>query len=137
MPPKKIDTKVALKMKLKGATLQEIGDKFGVTRSSVQQHLKPLLTMHCAPQQLQEYQDKQADILDALSAGILAGIKKKDIAKASLQQKVSSMGVLIDKSRLIRGQSTNNSVSILLARHVHSLEVLPSARPVVIPSGEI
>src|SRR6185369_12012125 len=87
------------------------------------------------PQQLQEYQDKQADILDALSAGILAGIKKKDIAKASLQQKVSSMGVLIDKSRLIRGQSTNNSVSILLARHVHSLEVLPSARPVVIPTA--
>lgn len=123
-PPKdgkqpRIDLKQALSMRLKGVSGSEIARAQGVSATAVNKRLKPLLTKIPGWEHRTEYQDKQADILDALAAGIVSSITPKDLKKASLLSKVNSMGVLIDRSRLIRGQSTSNSVSVLLARHVH------------------
>jgi len=126
-----VDTKAALKMKLKGVSNTDIAKMQGVTPAAITKRLKPLLDKIPGAEHRQEYQEKQADILDALSAGILASITKKDLSRASLLSKVNSTAALIDRSRLIRGQSTSNSVSVLLAKHVHINAPAPSMREVI------
>ena len=129
--PPKIDTKAALRMKLKGVSDSDIAKSQGVTRGAVYKKLKPLLEKIPGAEYRAEYQDQQADILDSLAAGIISSITQKDLKRASLLSKVNCMGVLIDKSRLIRGQSTSNSISVLLARHVHLNEPAPPTCEVI------
>jgi predicted DNA-binding protein YlxM (UPF0122 family) len=141
-PPKKaphntVDVKKALSQRLKGVSCAEIAEGMGVSRMAVSKRLKPLLSKVPGYEYRLEYQDKQADILDALAAGIVGSITPKDLKRASLLSKVNSMGVLIDKSRLIRGQSTSNSVSILLARHVHLAPPTSTDREVIELEEEI
>lgn len=133
----KIDTKEAIKLKLKGVSTTAIAKMQGVSQPAMSKRLKPLLD--CIPNSgyMAEYQDNQADILDALASGIIASVSKKDLSRASLLSKVNSMAVLIDRSRLIRGQSTSNSVSVLLARHVHANPPAPSDREVIVLDDEV
>jgi predicted transcriptional regulator len=135
---KKIDTKAALKMKLAGVPNSEIAKLQGVTRDAVYKHLTPLLKNLPSSMHLDEYQEKQADILDAIATGIVGSIKKKDLDRASLHSKITSLGILVDKSRLVRGQSTNNSISIILARHVNDAPLnTPSLRQITVLDDDI
>ena len=52
------------------------------------------------------YRDKARRIVDSIS--------EEDIAKASLQQKSISSGVLLDKSLLLSGEPTSINISVLL-----------------------
>jgi predicted transcriptional regulator len=56
-----IDTKLALRMKLKGVSNTAIAKMQGVSQGAVSKRLKPLLA--CIPNSayMQEYQDNQAD----------------------------------------------------------------------------
>jgi len=51
---------------------------------------------------------------------ILQSISDVNLATASLFQKASSMGVFIDKARLLRGESTDN-ISVTDMRKIHQL----------------
>jgi DNA-binding transcriptional ArsR family regulator len=135
--PKKINVDEALKLRLKGVSTTDIAKHQGVNQSNVSRALKPLLERMPGWEHRLHYQECQADILDTLSAGILASVTKKDLSRASLLSKVNSTVALIDRSRLIRGQSTSNSISVLLARHVSVNEPAPSTREVIIVEGEM
>jgi len=62
--------------------------------------------------QVQDFQSRLVAKLEAKAEEILDGITPEDVEKATLQQKCVSFGVLVDKQRLISGQSTSN-VSVL------------------------
>lgn len=63
-------------------------------------------------QRTDDYKGNRADFLAGLQEKVLASITENDLEKASLRDKVISMGVLFDKERLERGQSTVNLASI-------------------------
>lgn len=63
---------------------------------------------------------EMADQLELKAHRILQSIGDQNLATASLYQKASSMGVFIDKARLLRGESTSN-VDIKDMRKVQEL----------------
>jgi len=59
-----------------------------------------------------EYQERLAEKFEKLTDRILDAVSEEDVAKASLQQKVIAAATSIDKTRLLRGQSTVNLAAI-------------------------
>ena len=57
---------------------------------------------------LTNYKNQRADILASYQQIILNSITNEDLQKAGLSQKMMAYGVLYDKERLERGQSTEN-----------------------------
>ena len=110
--PRKLDIPKAVKAKARGQSYAQIAKDQGVHPSTVHQALKPILSMVASPEQLEEYRREQANILDTIAAKTLQSITDEDYEKASLLQKTTAVAVLIDKSRLISGQSTSNSLII-------------------------
>ncbi len=74
-------------------------------------------------ERIEEYKGNRADFLAGLQERIIGSITEADLEKASLRDKVISAGVLYDKERLERGQSTSN-VS-LLSRLIDEAPDLP------------
>ena len=60
------------------------------------------------PNYLKLYKNHRADILSSYQQIILNSITPEDLKKAGLSQKMMAYGVLYDKERLERGQSTEN-----------------------------
>ena len=66
-----------------------------------------------------DYDDRVSTRLKLLNNDILEGITKKDIDKASLQQKVTSHAINTEKIRLLEDKSTVNvSFSALISQSV-------------------
>ena len=111
----KIDTGKALKLRLQGFTLDDIGKTFGVTRSAVHQTLQkfePFLNL-AEPGLLQAYSDNRADLFNAVEAHLTASLLDKDaMAKASLNNRAYAFKQIHEARRLESGQSTAN-VSVL------------------------
>jgi hypothetical protein len=76
-----------------------------------------------------DIQERLADKFEQISERILDAICEGDLQKASLQQKSVSAGIMLDKSRLIRGQSTMNH-AVIMASAVMEAERLSCARRV-------
>lgn len=55
-----------------------------------------------------EYREHKADILAGLQHRLLSSISDSDIKKISPAQRIMAAGLLYDKERLERGQSTSN-----------------------------
>jgi hypothetical protein len=106
--PRKFDIAKGLRAKAKGQSYDEIAKAQGVHKATAYQNLAPILQQLADPATVETYQTRQADILDGLAARTLASITNDDLAKAGLRDKVVATGILIDKSRLIKGQSTGN-----------------------------
>jgi hypothetical protein len=77
--------------------------------------------------QVADIQERLADKFEQLSERILDAVCDADLEKATLQQKAISAGVMLDKSRLIRGQSSMN-FAVIMASAVIECERLSSAR---------
>lgn len=60
-----------------------------------------------------ELEDRLASKFEQLAESILDSVSEDDLLKASLQQKSISAATMIDKARLVRGLSTQNSAVIL------------------------
>jgi len=110
--PQKIDIKKAIKQRLQGRSYKEIADAQGVKPQSVHTAIAPLLEKLADPAAVEVYRNKQAEILDGMAARTLASITDGDLEKAGLRDKVVATGILIDKSRLISGASTQNHLVI-------------------------
>jgi lambda repressor-like predicted transcriptional regulator len=59
-------------------------------------------------------EERLADKFEQLSEAILDSVSEEDLFNATLQQKSISAGVMLDKSRVIRGQS-NMNIAVVLA----------------------
>jgi len=107
---KKIDLEKAIELRLKGVALEDIGVRFGVSRQAVHKALKPYLDGDDID--LETWKQRRADILAHKQAVTLSKLNPADIEKASPRDKAVIFGVLYDKERLERNQSTSN-VSVL------------------------
>ena len=89
----------------KGLSITDTAKLLNTTKSNVSVRLSKA---GFKPNYLQLYKDHRADILSSYQQLILNSITPEDLKKAGLSQKMMAFGVLYDKERLERGQSTEN-----------------------------
>lgn len=99
-----------LKMKLGGMTYEEIGKIEGVSKVAVYKQISGLL-----PNQvdLETYKTHRADILAGKQMEVLLELTPDKLKAASAMQIATTFGILTDKERLERGQSTQNVETIV------------------------
>jgi len=100
-----IDLDRAIDLRLKGLTYQEIATIFGVTKSAVSERLTGYIAENI---DVQGFKTHRAEILAGKQAEIIKSLTDDDIKKSSPYQRVGMFGILYDKERLERGQSTAN-----------------------------
>ena len=109
----KIDLEKAVDLRLKGVPVADIATLFKVTETQVYRRLKRYKT---DPGKIVDFRKAKANKLEFIQAEILASISPDDIKKTPFVQRVTSLAILEDKIRLIRGEPTQNvSVQGVLA----------------------
>jgi transposase len=99
-----------LKMKMGGMTYAEIGRIEGISKVSVYKQINHLIPNE---QDLEIYKKHRADILASKQVELLQALTPDKIKDASALQLITGMGILTDKERLERGQSTQNVETIV------------------------
>lgn len=116
---RKVNVRSVIKMRNAGATLQQIADAQKVSKPAIHYVLKDIASMILPDEQLQEYRSKQADVLDSISATYASHMLNEAVIKETKSRDAGVIvGIAIDKSRLIQGQSTSNA-SVML-RYIQS-----------------
>ena len=104
--PDKIDLQKAIELRLKGVTYQDIADLFRCSKAAVIQRLKPYVATTDIDTEL--YIKNRAGILANKQVSVLAELTPEKLEKSSAKDLAVTFGVLYDKERLERGQSTSN-----------------------------
>lgn len=94
-----------LELRNKQLTLKQIGAILNCSIGNVSQRLKAHEPTFL---KLERFKKHRADALTLTQARLLNSITDKDIESASLLQRTTALGILHDKERLERGQSTAN-----------------------------
>ena len=103
------DIRKMLELRNNGATISNIADVTKCPRSTVHYILKDIQSMTGTSVKVDEYRRQQADVMDTIAAAYSARLLDDDAIKgASALQAASVMGIAVDKSRLIKGQSSAN-----------------------------
>ena len=89
----------------KGLTQVEIAKFFGCTKQAIHQRISPFKEDLEA---LPSFKSFRADVLAFHQRRILSRLTEDDLKKASGYQKVGMFGILYDKERLERGETTQN-----------------------------
>ena len=92
-------------LRLKGLSYREIAAIIGCSEANVSDRLQPYLQ---SITHLDAIKRHRADTLAVVGDTVLTSLSGEDIAKASGYQKIGMYGILYDKERLERGQSTAN-----------------------------
>lgn len=108
-PDVEIKTKIAA-LSATGMSFRKIAGQVGVSDKTVANVLKE----PAVAADVQEFEKRFARKLDDTAEKILDRISDTDIERAGLRDKCVSIGVLTDKSRLVKGKSTSNQ-SILFS----------------------
>lgn len=103
---KKIDIQKALELRSKGLTEPEIAELFNCTKQAVNKALKPYAGLF--DDGIEAFKKHRADLLALGQRELLLSVDPDDIKKMSVKDRVVAMGILYDKERLERGQSTSN-----------------------------
>jgi predicted transcriptional regulator len=90
-----------------------IAKRVGCTDSNVSAVLQRFLGDRSV-EDLREFQENQADVLDTIKARLLESITQSKIDKSSALQVATAYGILYDKAALLRGQATGINVIALL-----------------------
>ena len=101
---KDINIKDILKYLQKGLSYRQISDIVECSPQLVHKIFKKA----CPDKSLKEYRDNKDSVLEELQADILYSVEDTDIKGSSMKDRIVSMGILEDKIRLIRGESTQN-----------------------------
>jgi AraC-like DNA-binding protein len=103
----KVDIQKAVELRLKGLTLEEIARQFGCSKQSVHKALKPYQDIN--PEALHAFKVGRADLLAGFQLRLIQSVTDEDLKKMSPRDKFLAFGILFDKERLERGQSTVNT----------------------------
>ncbi len=101
----KTDLIKAIDLRSRGLTLQEIGDHFNVTRQAVHAMFKrhvPYIEV------VDEIRSARSNILTAKGIELLLSLTPEDIKRMPPGSRAMAFGILFDKERLERDQSTEN-----------------------------
>lgn len=85
-------------------TYAQIGKQFGVSKQAIHRLIKPLLPTEAT----KTFKEQRADILANLQLNLLSNVDSVRLKKTGVRDLVVSAGILYDKERLERGQSTQN-----------------------------
>lgn len=96
-----------------GASVNKISKQTGLHHNTV----KKVLQQDDIVALKTDIEGRLADKFELLAESILNSVSEDDLLKASLQQKSISAATMLDKSRLIRGQSTQN-IAVMMASAV-------------------
>jgi len=125
----RVDRDKAIELRAKhGLTYAQIGAINGVSKQAIHKLIK-----HLEPDETTEtYKSTRADVLAKVQHNLLSELTPAKVQKMQPRDIVVSMGILYDKERLERGQSTSNMMS------VHAdLEALRGARREIQEADEI
>jgi len=101
-----------LKWRKQGLSYSEIGNMIGRSKQAVHQRLQPYRN---AIDNLPAFKENRADIFAIHQQRLLNSLTDDDIKKMPPGSRMTSFGILYDKERLEKGESTSN-VSVLAAR---------------------
>ena len=88
-------------------TLQEVADKYGVSRQAIDDRIQRFLAKILNPEELRAFRQRRADLWDSLEhRGLTRALDMAE--KSSGAQATMMAGVAFDKGRLLRGESTAN-----------------------------
>ena len=90
----------------------------GVTKQAIHNRIKHLLPNN----DTQYYQDHRANILSHIQLKLLSQVDSPRLKKVNIRDAVISAGILYDKERLERGQSTTNADMKILSVTLQELE---------------
>lgn len=109
---------LAMSLKACGRTYKSIAETFGVGEGTVHGWINDTRLDPIAVSQVSDaVKRNMASKMYVSSNSILSAISDQDVEKASLLQKASSIGILVDKARLIEGHSTENVEMIYTRRN--------------------
>jgi len=130
-PPTVEERATIVTMAAAGTSQSKIAQTIGRSRGMV----KNVLAEPEIQQQVQDEKAVLARIFRAKALAVVESISEEDIAKASLQQKSISSGVLLDKSLLLSGDVPPIRVEILLAAvdSIRAWRDKQDARPLLPP----
>ena len=87
--------------------------RVGCSRQHASRVLADFLTPH-TDDELRQFQENKADILDSKAYQIVESMTPEKIAKTSLSALAVSFGILYDKAALVRGQATGINLTVLM-----------------------
>ncbi len=141
-PKPKIDLVKVLKLRAQGVTYKDIAILLKCSTHQVGIALGKLgKLLDNEEGRLTAYRNHEADILDAIRCKLIEAIgekinKPEDAKKIDLQRLVWSFGVLMDKGRLLRGESTTNIYQLTaIIEAAHKGHKPPAMRPLTQPKG--
>lgn len=117
LPKPRIDVAKALKLRLQGLSYADIGQTLGgFAGPSVFEALAKFAKLIENPELIQSFRDQEPELLDAVRMRIISSLPydldRKGKRALSGYQKVGMYGILFDKTRLLRGESTVNLNSL-------------------------
>lgn len=107
----RVDAIKALELKSRGVKQTEIAQMMGVSPAAICQQISRVEAMLAPAPELEQYRAKQAELMDSIAIEYAAQALNPDVVKgASALQAATVLAIATDKSRLIRGESTSNSI---------------------------
>lgn len=113
-PRKQLDVGRALKLRLQGYSYREIGEMLGgYADSTVCDALQGITKLLKQPELLRAYRENKAELLESVEMKLITSLPddldvKKGRRALSGYQKVGMLGIVFDKLRLLRNESTEN-----------------------------
>jgi predicted DNA-binding protein YlxM (UPF0122 family) len=126
--PQKINVQKAIKARLAGQSFQEIATAQGVSKSTVHDRIAPLIKALPNAEEMAEIHKTQADCYAVLAYRAVHAITNEKLENSSARDLSIVAGVATDKSRLISGQSTQNT-AVIVAAAVIEADRLCSVHP--------
>ena len=133
----KVNVAAALDLQLNhGLSYAQMAPILGVTPAAIHKRIKHLLP----DENTQYYQDHRANILSRVQLELLSQVDARRLKKVNIRDAVISAGILYDKERLERGQSTANAdmriLSVTLAELDAQEKELRESLPGVTEAGD-
>ena len=102
---KDIPIETIIEYRSKGLSLNEIAKLIGCSKQNVHKRLE---AVGYSKEDLENFKNHRADVFAFLQSRLLNSIDDETIKELNAYQRIIGIGVLYDKERLTRGQSTAN-----------------------------
>ena len=102
---KDIPIETIIEYRNKGLTYKEIGKLTGCSRQNIQQRLE---IVEYSKEDLENFKKHRGDVFAFMQSKLINSIDLEEIKEMNPYQRIISTGILFDKERLQRGESTEN-----------------------------
>ena len=108
-----------IELRKRGNSYKEIGKILGCTKQNVELRLRPF---KAEIEALQSFKEQRADVLAVYQQKLLNSLTDSDIKRMPPGSRLTGFGILYDKERLERGQSTDNIAVEALIEDLHNTQ---------------